>query len=341
MAEEVLLAGDSLTVKMPVFDSEFRLKILANGQKLSGVWLNHARKTQNSIAFTAQPVVKQMALPSPNNLSGKWETWFSPDKEEDKYPAIGEFRQQKGKLAGTFLTETGDYRFLEGRWTSEKDFYLACFDGSHAFLFTGSYENDQIRGVFYSGSHWQEPWLARRNPAFQLRAADSITFLKPGYTGVSFTFPDLEGKKVSFPSKATENKVVIVQLMGSWCPNCMDETKLLTEWYKQYHSQGLEIIGLAYERSEKFDEAARAVSRLKQHFAVPYPLLIGGISAKKSAAETLPMLNEIAAYPTTIFIDRAGRVRKIHTGFSGPGTGKHYTDFVKETEAFIAELLGK
>ena len=50
------------------------------------------------------------------------------------------------------------------------------------------------------------------------------------------------------------------------------------------------------------------------------------------------MLNHILSYPTTIFIDKKGSVRKIHTGFNGPATGKEYDDFKAEFEGFI-ELL--
>ena len=51
------------------------------------------------------------------------------------------------------------------------------------------------------------------------------------------------------------------------------------------------------------------------------------------------MLNKIISYPTTIFIDKKGNVRKIYTGFSGPATGEAYTDFVKETTEFVEMLL--
>jgi len=55
----------------------------------------------------------------------------------------------------------------------------------------------------------------------------------------------------------------------------------------------------------------------------------------------LPALNGIAAFPTTLFIDRKGNVRKVHTGFSGPATGKFYDEFKKEFNRLIDQLVSE
>lgn len=343
-ATETHQKGDSLYVRMPVFDSEFQLKIGNDGKSVSGVWVNHARKEKNVLAFSAVAgdarrfISTQPQLNQP--FEGKWEVHFSPDSKADAYPAIGEFRQtENGNIAGTFLTETGDYRYLEGMMDGTQ-LKLSCFDGAHAFLFTANRSaNDSLSGFFYSGLHHEEPWVGWRNAAFELQAADSLTFLKPGYEKVDFSFPDTDGKTVSLSDDAFKNKVVLVQIMGSWCPNCMDETYLFTQWHEKYQSQGLEIVALAFERSKDLTEATRTVARVKNYFGAKYPFLIAGTSDRTEAGQALPMLNAIMGYPTTIFIDKKGKVRKIHTGFSGPGTGKHYTAFVSETTAFVEKLL--
>lgn len=348
LVKEVTQEGDSICAKMPIFDSEFCLKMAQNGKQLTGIWFNHARKDKNKLPFVAEFVGKQANKTTKASFSvtGKWEVHFSPEKPDETTPAIGEFVQKGNHVTGTFLTETGDYRFLEGEWNEkESNLRLSCFDGSHAFLFTAEKEGENLKGMFYSGAHWQETWEAKRiagNKAdFVLKSADSLTYLKPGYDKIAFSFPDLNHKKVSLSDAKYQNKVVIIQIMGSWCPNCMDETKLFTEWYKKYHAQGLEIIALAYERSEDFQTAAKNVSRLQQHFGAGYDFLIAGTSSKTAAATTLPMLNEIVAYPTAIILDRKGNINTIHTGFSGPGTGQHYLDFVKEKTALLEKLLAK
>ena len=70
---------------------------------------------------------------------------------------------------------------------------------------------------------------------------------------------------------------------------------------------------------------------------IPYEVLLAGQSDKKEAAKSLPMLNHILSYPTMIFIDKTGAVRKIHTGFSGPATSKYET-FIEEFEQTIDQL---
>jgi hypothetical protein len=51
------------------------------------------------------------------------------------------------------------------------------------------------------------------------------------------------------------------------------------------------------------------------------------------------MLNKISAFPTTIIIDREGKVNTIHTGFSGPATGKAYLEFTQKNEKLLEQLL--
>jgi thiol-disulfide isomerase/thioredoxin len=137
--------------------------------------------------------------------------------------------------------------------------------------------------------------------------------------------------------------VVIVQLLGSWCPNCMDETNyFVSGYYKKYHPKGVEIIGLAYERTTDFAKSQKTVRQLRSHFNIPYPLLITGFTpAKGDPEKSLPMLAGFKGFPSTIIIDKKGNVRKIHTGFSGPGTGVHYTEFKSEFEKLTDDLLAE
>lgn len=339
--DEVSFAGDSVFIKMPVFDSEFRCK-QKNASSLEGVWINHARKDRNVIPFkaaagtdTAKGFVGTETLDR-----GKWEVTFSPGTA-DMYKAIGLFKKTDTRnVTGTFLTETGDYRYLSGRMSENNTFYLSCFDGAHAFLFRGKVKGDSIvGGHFYSGIHWQEPWIAVHNENFELRNPDSLTYLKPGYTKVDFSFRNLEGKTVSLSDDRYRGKVVLIQIMGSWCPNCMDETKFLAPFYDKYKKEGLEIIALAFERTDDFAKAVANVQRMKMRFHANYEFLVTMKTGADQASQALPMLNKVMAFPTTIYIDKKGMVRKIYTGFSGPATGDAYTKYVEETNAFVEKLL--
>lgn len=351
VVDEILLKGDSVLLKMPVFDSEFRCKHI--GDTLKGVWINNSRTDKKIIPFIGHiplPTYSSKAVMQNEKLNlliGKWKCQFSPNTK-DAYDAVGIFKTnglfKKTKIAisGTFLTETGDYRYLEGDIYEAATFRLSCFDGAHAFLFSGNFVNaDSISGDFYSGSHWHEKWVAHRNDNFELKNPDSLTFMKPGFKKMDFKFKNLEGKKVLLSDKKFKNKVVIIQLMGSWCPNCMDETKFLAPFYDKYQTQGLEVIGLAFEKTDDFKKAVSNVSRLKKRFNVNYELLITGKTGKDQASEALPMLDHVMAFPTTIYIDKKGVVRKIYTGFNGPATGEKYAKYVEQTTMFVEKLLAE
>ena len=113
-------------------------------------------------------------------------------------------------------------------------------------------KGENIEGIFYSGSHWKESWTARRNETFALKDAEEITTV--GQEKIAFNFVSLEGKNVSLSDEKFKGKAVIVQLMGSWCPNCMDESRYFNELYRLYKVQGLEIVAL-----EELGHALRVV----------------------------------------------------------------------------------
>lgn len=338
-ADEIVIKGDSLFLKLPVFDSEIKVKFTE--KEMKGAWINYSRRTNQSIPFRAEFGLKHRFTTSPEklykNISGRWETWFSPGTKDSSL-AIGIFKQNLKEVTGTFLTSTGDYRYLQGI-TEGDSLFLSCFDGSHAFLFKAKItnENNSMKGIFISGNHGREDWIARRNDSIELPNPDSLTFLKPGYNDFNFSFPDLDSNIVSLRDKKYENKVKVIQLMGSWCPNCMDESVYLADYYRKNNSKGVEIIGLAFEKTNDFQKAVSNIRRLKERFGIKYTLLIAG--NRDNAANALPMLNHIMGYPTTIFIDRNNKVRKIYTGFNGPATGIYYEKYKDEFTSFIDKLL--
>lgn len=333
--------GDTLIIPMHIFDTEIRAVVESGSMK--GSW------TKNYVEDYILPFTATKAdyrFPSPEvsaqaNISGKWAVQFYKEEQNDPTQAIGVFEQTGSIITGTFLTPTGDYRYLEGSMYKQ-DFLLSAFDGEHAYLFEGKVkESGEIEGSFLSGKSGNERRVARKDDQANLPNPDSLTFLKEGYDKLAFEFPDLEGTMVSLEDKRFENKVVIVQLFGSWCPNCMDETRFLADWYRKNKNREVAIIGLAYEKKDDFEYASKRVKKMADRLEVDYPFLIAGTADKAAAAETLPMLNHVLSFPTTIFIDKEGTVRKIHTGFSGPGTGEYYHRFVEEFELFTDKLLAE
>jgi thiol-disulfide isomerase/thioredoxin len=339
VVKDIVYNGSNVSIYFPVFSTYVEAVIKDNN--LEGYWINPEKKDYK-IPFFAQhgrnerfAAAKKTALA---DVNGKWEVTFSPGTE-NAYKAIGLFKQQSNKVTGTFLTETGDYRFLEGQM-EEDSLKLSCFDAAHAFLFTANVKKDSIfNGIFYSGKHWNESWVAVRNDNFVLSDSDTLTYLTKGYEKLDFNFPDEKGIITSLSDSDYKNKAIIVQIMGSWCPNCMDESVYLSEVYSKYKSKGLEIIAIDYEIRNDFEVFKRNVARMKEDLGINYKIVFGGTSKKSEAAKTLPMLNHIMSYPTTIFIDRKGKIKKIQTGFNGPGTGKIYEDYKKSTNKLIEKIL--
>lgn len=337
------LQNDSIILEFPSFNSKLVLK--AKGRKsLNGYWINLNKGVNYTVPCKLtfgyfkrfQNPKLYVSTIQPANYDGKWESTFEPGTE-DAYKALGLFTQTFNDLEGTFLTETGDYRFLEGNVVADS-LYLSCFDGSHAFLFTGKRRNDSIQGKFYSGKHWETDWIAFRNEEFKLAHPDSLTYLVDTNL-FSFQLKDLEGKEFHFPNGDYKNKVTIIQIMGTWCPNCMDETRYFKDLYDKYHSNGLEIISIGYEIGNDFSEHAAKVKKLQERLNLDYQLLVGGAANKNLASEHFNMLNQIISFPTSIFIGKDGQIKKVHTGFNGPGTGQYYIDFVNETTLFVESLL--
>ena len=340
---EVISKKDSFNFKMPVFDSEFLCQLIGD-TLLKGLWINHAKKENNIIPFTAVygNSKRFLFLPGkPNPIyEGKWEVTFSP-QTKDSSKAIGVFTHSNGSsyVTGTFLTETGDYRYLDGM-TYNGMLYLSCFDGSHAYLFTAENNNAEItNGHFYSGTAWEEPWIGKRNDAFKLNDPETITKLKTETSKVEFSFNNVLDKKVTLNDTRYINKPVIIQVMGTWCPNCMDETAYLANLYNTYSKQGLEIIALAYERASDINKIKTNINRLKTKFDARYEFLITGLTGKEKASESLPFLNAVSSFPTLIVLDKSHHVKTIYAGFNGPATGAEYTAFTTKFENLIKELI--
>jgi len=338
--EEVTLRNDSIVIKTPVFEGYIAGKFTETS--IQGKFIKES--LDRIVPFKAIFGKEERFSPEnkpQENVSGIWEAEFSPNTA-DSYLGKGIFTQNGNKVTGTFRTTTGDYRYLDGVMDGDI-MKVSAFDGAHAFLFTAKVTDSSLGGTFYSGNHFQEPFIARRNESFELPDPDSLTFLKKGYDKLAFSFPDINGTLISLDDATFKNKAVIVQIMGTWCPNCLDETKFLVNYIKENKKLDVEVVALAFEYAKTKERALKSINRLKTAIGVDYPILLAqfGTSNKSKAQDKLPMLNHVISYPTTIFIDKKGAVRKIHTGFNGPATGDRYEVFKEEFDEFVKALANE
>ena len=332
--------GDSILIQMPVFESQFR--VVKKEKIFEGIWMKNGSVKNSLLPFTAKPGNKKFGVPAKAvfNISGRWAVKFAGNKNGEI--SVGEFVQKGNILTGTFLNATGDYRYLEG--TVKKDsMYLSAFDGGHAFLFTAKIENNKTisSGVFYSGASYKEEWSAVKDATAKVPAESVAMFVKPGEESLHFRFKNLDGKTVSITDDKFKNKVVIIQLMGSWCPNCMDETAFLSEYYNKNKQRGIEVIALAYEYSTDWERSTKSLKKFQQRYNVQYEILNTEVTVSDSlrTEKTLPEVTPIKFFPSSIILDKKGKIRKLDTGFNGPATGEHHLAYKKEFEELIDSLL--
>ena len=339
VVDEIVIHGDSIILQTPVFEGY--LAGTFTDTEIKGQFIKES--LDRIVPFTAIYGIEERfdseTKIANKDVSGIWETYFSPDSDEE-YVGKGIFLQEDNRVTGTFRTTTGDYRYLDGVMDGDS-LKLSAFDGAHAFLFTAKVTDSSMIGIFYSGNHFKEPFVSTRNDGYELPDPDSLTFINEGYDKLAFTFPDSDGNMVSLDDDEYQNKVVIVQLMGTWCPNCLDESNFLVDYLKD--NENLKVIGLAFESAKTEEKAFKGIERLKDRTGLSYPILLAqfGSVDKVEAQQKLPMLNHILSYPTTIFIDKKGEVRKIHTGFNGPATGDKFVEFKKNFNQVVTELLNE
>ncbi len=355
---EVAVKDSHLEIQMPGYENRLTADATADGLQGEVIVSKPGAKEQH-IPMHAQynqtyrffpenssppPAAASSGATSPNgalDVSGRWSVTFTDDAGATE-AAIGEFSQTQGLVTGTILTDNGDHRYLAGQVRGD-ELYLSTFDGAHAFLYKAKVAAPAgaLAGDFWSGTAYHERLNAKRDPKAALPDAYTVTNMRAGIKAFDFAFPDLTGATVSSKDPKFKDKVLIVALAGSWCPNCHDEAAFLEPLYRDYRAKGLEVVSLMFEHFGDFDHAAAATQRFRQHYGIEYTTLIAGISDKDDASKKLPMLDRVYAFPTMIVIDRKGRVRKIHTGFTGPATGEHYTEFVAEFTGTLDQLLAE
>jgi thiol-disulfide isomerase/thioredoxin len=336
----VELRGDELVLGMDHYDSEIVAR-LGDGPVLEGEWTKRRGQDEyTTMAFSAlrSDAVTENPVGTSTPAAGRWRVQF----ESDAQPAVGVFDVDVGGTArGTFLTTLGDYRYLAG-FQSDGLLELSCFDGAHAFLFRAELQDDgSLAGDFWSREAWHETWTAVRDDSASLPDGFGLTKWTDDGSLADLAFPDLDGVTRSLDDPAFAGKARMLQIFGSWCPNCHDACAFLSELHETYGDRGLSVLGLAFELTGDFERDAGQVRRYAERHGVSYPLLVAGLADKQAAGEVLPVLDAVRSYPTTVFLHGDGRVRAVYQGFSGPATGDAHDELRQAFTAIIEELLAE
>jgi thiol-disulfide isomerase/thioredoxin len=291
--------------------------------------------------------VRAESKPTPTgkvpDISGLWYLQGVASSKHDEKAWQFVVEQRGAEVSGAILRVDGDTGTLTGSYQDGK-FVLSHFSGARAALVVVTPQHDGTLVVELKGQRQEGAITAVRPEQARAKGLD----LPPDYdrhAGVkdpskpfTFSFPDLDGKVVSNTDARFQGKVLLINITGSWCPNCHDEDKFLPTLYDKYHSEGLEIVALDFEEPEQLANPVR-LRTLVAREGIRYPVLLGGETA--SAKEKLPQALGWDSWPTTYFVGRDGLVRKVHSGFPSRGSGELYQktmqEFVSEIERLLSE----
>jgi thiol-disulfide isomerase/thioredoxin len=339
---EIQRQGDSLIFIFSEYNAAMRGSV--QGDRWQGNYIRY-RTTPIAIPFSAtaetseksqRPDVTKPAIP----LVGKFQAFLQDGGNVDS-TTLATFWTKNDSVYGTLIAPDGDYGLNAGIQNGTS-VALSRFTGWQA----------QLLEFNQAGSSWKGTMYVRNDPPVQLtlesrptlREKNSITQeTQIKRSGIPFAFSGItaDGDSLTHDSKRFKGKALIIDIMGTWCHNCMDEAPILQQLYEEYKDKGLEVVGLSFEINDDANQARRNLSLYQKRFGLTFPLLFCGSTADKYVDPKLrdQMIN-FYAYPTALFVDKKGKVRFIHVGFKGPGTGEEFQAEVKHLYEVVKQLTG-
>lgn len=314
-----------LSLEIPPYQIQLSLDFSADN--VSG-FLVKSNGSQLPVKGTLNDTLFESTKRKPENFHGKWEV---TDGKGEKNVLLLE--QNHGQIKGSYLTPYGDYRYFNGRIDGPK-FEASSFDGVYNYLITGELKGDKLEAQILA--NYKIELQGKRNPQAKLPDPYKLTQMNKK---LDFKFPDLDGKTVALKDPEFRNKPVIVQIFGSWCPNCIDELKYLIPWYEKNQKRGIRIIALSFERTQDLKRTQMVLKKLAREYGLNYPMLIAGLNSEDTPENKLPGLKNFKAFPTTIYLDKQHNVFKVHAGFNGPSTKEFYEEWQTEFNLTIDQLL--
>jgi thiol-disulfide isomerase/thioredoxin len=335
------------------FDYEFlnaTLTATFNGETLDGSY-RYNRKNGKEYPFHANRHFHATATRSPQTefpqVTGDWEMKLvGEDHNPTKDPRTAlswklYLRQSASEVTGSILRVDGDTGTLTGDWEGDS-LVLSHFAGERPVLLEATLQPDGTLNILLNK---RNKYLAARTSDAQAKGIpeppdpakfSSVTDRNEPF---HFGFPDVNGTIVSDADARFKNKVVILAIGGTWCPNCRDEAPFLVNLYRRFHAEGLEIVGLNFEASGNFAEDEPRIVSFVHEFSIPYPVLYAG--AIPDVTDKLPRIANFDSYPTTIYLGRDGRVASVRAGFASSATGTAHVALQIEVDQLVQRLLGE
>jgi thiol-disulfide isomerase/thioredoxin len=283
----------------------------------TGVWTDSLRSSDYHVDFQIQP---QATRSNRGEVpQGTWDVWFGDTDTLQPAEAQLDLTLKDGLLVGTIRTPTGDYRFFSGT-CEEGVLHMQTYDGAHLYCVEAQLMNNQwVHGQFYSGNHYHTNWSATPGEVWVTDGV--VELVQASETDLLINSFNAQGDPIQVSLVPLDNEVVVVDILGTWCPNCMDEVRLLRE-LRDNHPH-IRVVSVAYERDTLPNDVFRRLAFYETQLDIDWEVYWGGRASKSIAASTFPFLHEVISFPTTLFIHPNGTVA-IHSGFNGPATGAAY-----------------
>jgi thiol-disulfide isomerase/thioredoxin len=339
---EIRRQGDSLVFLFSEYNAAMRGTV--HGDRWEGDYIRY-RATPIAVPFAAvaerpdkkhTPELSKPAIP----LVGKFQALLQDGQTIDS-TTVATFWMKNDSVYGTLIAPDGDYGLNVGT-QSGTTVTLSRFTGWQAQLFEFGQTGTSWKGTFYVRNDAAEQLtLVPRSTFVEKVASARETRIKNSRIPFSFSGITSEGDSLTNESSRFKGKALIVDIMGTWCHNCMDEAPILQQLYEEFRDKGLEVVGLSFEINDDANQAKKNLSLYQKRFGLTFPLLFCGSTDDKYVGPALrAQLVNFYAYPTALLIDKKGRVRFIHVGFRGPGTGEEFQAEVKHLYDVVKELTG-
>lgn len=256
-------------------------------------------------------------------------------------PAIAELRTLPDgmNVLGTVITPTGDDGHLAGTFEKGR-LRLSSFTGSSGILYDATLEADgTLIGTYRSLAHHAEGFTASPDGDAALPDPFKLTAWRQDIGLADLAFKTYDGTELNLAELAPDGSPRLIYIMGTWCHNCADATRYLSELHERYAPSGLTIVGLAFETPETFEEQAENVRAYVLHKSVPFPVLVAGQRDKDAATEALRALDRVRAFPTIAFVSKEGEILAVHQGFVGPAAPERHARLRAEFQSRIESML--
>jgi thiol-disulfide isomerase/thioredoxin len=337
---EISKTGDTITLGFSEYSAQ--IKATWNGTGLSGTYDRIRSDGTKSLPFKASPTGNPAPPPRLSGPvpKGNYQVLFQGEEKVDNTTSA-KFWDKNGVLQGTFIAPDGDYGLLVGQ-PSGKGVQFSRFTGWQAIALVMEPQGNEWSGKFYAASNSKPRSfiLQPRADAPPELVDTTLTVMKNASKPFAFSGLSLSGETVRDTDARFKGKALIVDIMGTWCHNCLDEAPVLQKLQQEFGKDGLEVVGLSFEISDDPALAKKNLQLFKDRFGITYTLLFcGSLDDENVKKQIHSQLDNFFAYPTAIFMDKNHKVQTIHSGFKGPGTGDEFQAQIREFQTLAKKLV--